>query len=81
MDNSNYPQQGYQQPYQQQGNKPLPKENVIMLILDFLVWPVGIISYFIRKNKVSNPNSILIAGIAGFAVSFILRLIINAMAS
>ena len=77
MQNQNYSQQGYPQPYvpNQQGypNQPLPQAGIGLIILSFVIPIVGLILFFAKKNDVANPSAYLIAA----AVSFVLGLILQ----
>lgn len=50
------------------------KAGVFALICSFLIPLIGIICYFVNKNKVEKASSYLFAALGGFLVGFILRL-------
>ncbi len=47
------------------------------LIVSFLFPLIGVICYFIRKNKVDNASAYLYSALGGFVLSFILSVIIG----
>ena len=55
------------------------KAGTFALIMSFLFPIVGIILYFVNKNKVVNANMYLILALIGFVVSIILQTMANAL--
>lgn len=62
MEDNNYPQ--------------VEKAGIIGLIFSFLIPIVGVIIYFVQKNKVVNAASYLWAALAGFVLGLILNFVI-----
>lgn len=50
------------------------KAGVVALIFSFLMPLVGIICYFVQKNKVYNASSYLWAALGGFVLGLILNI-------
>ena len=50
------------------------KAGILALVFSFLLPIVGIILYFVQKDKVQNRNAYLFAALAGIVVGTILRL-------
>lgn len=79
-------QQVYQQPMQQQPAyqqsisyandevQNLPAAGVGLIFVSFLIPIAGVIGYFIKKNKVSNPGAYLIAALIGFITWFVIQM-------
>ena len=62
MEDNNYPQ--------------VEKAGIIGLVFSFLIPIVGVIIYFVQKNKVVNAASYLWAALAGFVLGLILNFVI-----
>lgn len=52
------------------------KIGIVSLVLSVLIPLVGIILYFVRKDKFEEPKKYLYAAVAGVAIGFVLNLII-----
>ena len=78
--------QVYQQPVQQQPAyqqsvsyatdelQNLPAAGAGLIIVSFLIPIAGVIGYFVKKDKVSNPGAYLIAALIGFITWFVLQM-------
>lgn len=49
------------------------RAGIVALIFSFLMPIVGVICYFVNKDKVENPSSYLFAALAGFVIGLLLR--------
>ena len=53
--------------------QPTEKAGILGLVFSFLLPIVGVILYFVQKNKVINPNNYLWAALAGFILGCIFQ--------
>ena len=71
-----YQQPSYQQPvnYATDEVQNLPAAGAGLIIVSFLIPIAGVIGYFVKKDKVSNPGAYLIAALIGFITWFVLQM-------
>ena len=55
--------------------QPTEKAGIVGMIFSFLLPIVGVIMYFVQKDKVVNPANYLWCALAGFILGIILRVV------